>query len=184
MSTVRWRLINRFDAINVYGYQTKSGRIRLGLEKSHHNDAFVIACGTTQKRAQTTVVQQRRRNNRKLERFYDAKYIDTRTGQKTSGQELSSGRRKRNLESDQNGDNLRPCRGHKVSKGRRAIRRQRYGLQPGDIVLLEGIKRTVRGICGRGKSLSLHTTEKKPQYVPTKNVTSVRMRNGFIWEAA
>ncbi len=179
MSTVRWRLINHFDALNTYGYITKSARIALGLEKSHHNDAFVIACGTTQQRADTTIVQQRRRNNRSLEKFYDAKYIDIRTGEKARGQELSSGRRTRNK--NRSGANLRKYRGAKVSKGRRSIRRQRYRLQPGDIVLHEGVKRVVKGVCGRGKSLALRTDDKKTQYVPTKTATPVRMRNGLIF---
>ena len=47
-------------------------------------------------RASQFVVQQVRRNNRSLRKFYDAKYIDARTGEKVSGQDLYSGRRTRN----------------------------------------------------------------------------------------
>ena len=66
---------------------------------------------------------QKRRNNRKLERFYDAKYIDKRSiglsNPKTvSGQELSSGRRTRNK--NKSGPNLRIYRGKKI----RAIRKK------------------------------------------------------------
>ena len=38
------------------------------------------------------IVKQVRRNNRSLAKFYDAKYIDSRTGEKVSGQDLFNGR--------------------------------------------------------------------------------------------
>ena len=180
MSTVRWRLINHFDAVNMYGYQTKSARIKMGLEKSHHNDAFVIACGTTQQRAQPTYIKQRRRNNRSLEKFYDAKYIDLRTGEKASGQELSSGRRTRNRNLD--GEHLRPYRAHKVKSGRRSIRRQRYALQPGDIVLHEGAKRAVKGVHSYGKYVKLENATGKPINAKVSAAHSLRQVNGLCWE--
>jgi hypothetical protein len=72
MSTVRWMLVNKLRALgntvnHTYGYITKSNRIALGLEKSHINDAFVIAGGTMQERSSVTyLVQQVRKCNRKL----------------------------------------------------------------------------------------------------------------------
>ena len=51
MTTVRRRLTCELSAMHTYGYITKSGRIALKLEKTHYNDAFVIAGGSTQKRA-------------------------------------------------------------------------------------------------------------------------------------
>ena len=153
MTTVRWRLTSELCAKHTYGYITKSGRIALKLEKTHYtypapldNDAFVIAGGTTAKRATPIKMCQKRRNNRKLERFYDAKYIDKRTiglskkHKVASGKELSSGRRTRNTAcvplrgKNKSGPNLRVYRGKKVSKGRRSIRRKRYPLQPLDVV--------------------------------------------------
>ncbi len=53
MSTVRRRLSNEAQAEHTYGYKTKSARIKLGLDKSHANDAFVIAGGLDQRRADT-----------------------------------------------------------------------------------------------------------------------------------
>ena len=138
MTTVRWRLTSSLCAKHTYGYITKSGRIALKLDKTHFHDAFVIAGGSTQKRAAPMKMCQKRRNNRKLERFYDAKYIDKRTISSSkkpkvaSGQELSSGRRTRNT--NKSGPNLRIYRGKKVRKGRRSIRRKRYPLQPLDVV--------------------------------------------------
>ncbi len=179
MSTVRWRLINYCDAINVYGYQTKSARIALGLEKSHHNDAFVIACGTSQQRATPTAIKQRRRNNRSLEKFYDAKYIDLRTGEKASGQELCSGRRTRNREP--NGESRRQYRAHKLKSGRRSIRRQRYALQPGDIVLHDNTKRAVVGVHSYGRYVKLTNGTGKPINASIKSVRSLRQVNGLCW---
>ena len=72
MSTVRWKLINRLRELgdmvgHTYGYLTKGKRIELGLSKSHTNDAFVIAGGTTQKMAiWEDLIKQVRRSNRKL----------------------------------------------------------------------------------------------------------------------
>ena len=149
MTIVRWRLTNELNAKHTYGYITKSGRIALKLDKTHYNDAFVIAGGSTAKRATPIKMCQKRRNNRKLERFYDAKYIDLRTVgtsdklKTASGQELSSGRRTRNK--NKSGPNLRIYRGKKVRKGRRSIRRKRYPLQPLDVVSWKDEKYVVKG---------------------------------------
>ncbi|HDL16055.1 MAG TPA: hypothetical protein ENH28_07890, partial [Euryarchaeota archaeon] len=51
MNIVRWRLVNTLKCDWTYGYITKHDRIKLGMEKSHVNDAFVIAGGTTQSRS-------------------------------------------------------------------------------------------------------------------------------------
>ena len=53
MSIIRWKIVNKLresgNIVNVtYGYITKSARIALGLDKTHANDAFCIAGGTTQ----------------------------------------------------------------------------------------------------------------------------------------
>jgi len=98
-------------------------------------------------------VRQLRRNNRALEYFYDAKYIDIRTGEKEFGQTLFSGRRVRNREL--NGPNLRGFRGRKVSKGRRSIRRRRYSFQPGDIVRYQNELYVSKGIQNLGVYIRL-----------------------------
>ena len=54
MSMVRWKLVNLLNCAHTYGYITKSKRIEYGIEKTHANDAFVIAGGTT-KHSRTTV---------------------------------------------------------------------------------------------------------------------------------
>ena len=68
MTTIRWKLVNILGAEHTYGYITKNNRIRYGLEKSHSNDAFVIAGGGKNTERLDVLYYQRqvRRNNRKL----------------------------------------------------------------------------------------------------------------------
>jgi hypothetical protein len=54
INNIRWRLVEHLGAENTYGYVTKYERNKLGLEKSHVNDAFVIAGGTNQEAAVLT----------------------------------------------------------------------------------------------------------------------------------
>lgn len=151
MTMVRWKMVNQLQCQHTYGHITKSDRIKQKLEKSHHNDAFVIAGGNGQSRCKPYGIIQRRRNNRSLEKFYDAKYIDLRDGKKKSGKDLCSQRRKRSRENLP--ESLRQYRAHKTSKGRRAIRKQRYPFQPGDLVMLEGKILTVKGTKSKGTSV-------------------------------
>lgn len=73
MSMVRAIIVHRIDAAYpdiktgiTFGYITKHDRLELGLPKSHVNDAFTIAGGVSQKRADEYFVKQVRRSNRKL----------------------------------------------------------------------------------------------------------------------
>jgi len=74
MSIVRWKIFesikDKFSDINIsytYGYITKLKRVNFKLNKSHSNDAFVIANGKGQERTYTYNIIQNRRNNRKLQ---------------------------------------------------------------------------------------------------------------------
>ncbi len=158
MSMVRWRLVNMLNCQHTYGHITKNNRIKLGLEKSHINDAFVIAEGTTEERVTPLEYKQVRRNNRSLEKFYDAKYVDIRTGKKVSGQDLFCGRRTRNK--NNNTENLRKYRGKKLSKGRRSIRRQRYPYQPSDLVKYNNKIFSVKGVVNYGNYVRLNGVTK------------------------
>ncbi len=158
MTTVRWELVNALGCKHTYGYITKGRRKELGLPKSHANDAFCIAGGNTQERTTPIAIIQVRRNNRSLQKFYDAKYIDTRTGQKVSGQELNNGRRTRNK--NLNTENLHKYRGQKVSKGRVSIRKKKYSLQPADTVSYEGKKYEVKGVQNSGLYVKLSELSK------------------------
>ena len=158
MSTVRWKIVNTLNCNYTYGYVTKSKRVELSLDKSHIDDAFIIAGGKNQTRAKPIMFKQIRRNNRSLEKFYDAKYIDIRTGKKASGQDLFNGRRTRNK--NLNTENLRKYRGEKLSKGRRSIRTKRYFYQPNDLVKLDGKIYIVKGTHNKGTRVILKETGK------------------------
>ena len=61
------KLITKLKAKITYGYITKKHRIEQALEKSHMNDAFVIAKGNTQVRSDVCYrIKQVRKSNRKL----------------------------------------------------------------------------------------------------------------------
>ena len=181
MSMVRWRLINYLNSLNIeteytYGFETKSKRIELGLDKSHFNDAFCIAGGINQTRTEPFSVEQIKRNNRSLEKFYDAKFIDIRTGKKVSANELHCGRTTRNK--NLNGENLKVFRGQKISKGQRRIRKARYPYQPGDLVKYENEVYTVRGTQNAGKYVALRETKKVPK---VELLTPYMIRKGYAF---
>jgi hypothetical protein len=175
MTMVRWRLVNLLNCNHSYGYVTKSKRIELGLDKSHANDAFVIAGGENQVRSEKTNFKQVRRNNRSLEKFYDAKYIDIRTGKKVSGQDLFSGRRCRNK--SLNTENLHKFRGKKLSKGRRSIRQKRYFFQANDLVKLGNTVYTVRGTHNKGSRVILKETGKS---IKVELLTPHKFMSGLV----
>lgn len=67
MNFVRSRIVDKLKCEHTYGYITKYNRIKLRLEKSHINDAFVIANGNNQIRASRLfIAKQVRRQNRSL----------------------------------------------------------------------------------------------------------------------
>ena len=182
MSMIRWMLINglkeTYPNINfTYGYLTKNKRIEQGIEKSHRNDAFVIANGTTQKRDESPfLVTQSRLKDRSLEKFYDAKYIDIRTGEKVSASDLPCGRSTRNKKL--NTENLKCYRGQKLSKGQRRIRKQKYAYPANDLVKYEGKVYTVKGTQNSGKYVALKEIKKVPK---VELLTPYVFKKGLNW---
>jgi hypothetical protein len=67
MSIVGGMFKKFLDCDVTYGYKTCAKRKELGLEKSHVNDAFVIAGGSTQSRCLSGKIEQKRINNRTLQ---------------------------------------------------------------------------------------------------------------------
>ena len=179
MSTVRWRLVDLLKQNNEvlvsYGYVTKYHRERIGIEKTHHNDAFCVANGINQIRSKTLIFEQFKRNNRALEQFHDAKYIDIRTGKKVKANELNNGRRTRNK--NKNGENLKKYRGQKLSKGQRRIRKQRYFYQPHDLVRYEGKIYRSTGVQNKGAYIGLKELQK---IVRTDKVSPYVFSKGFV----
>jgi len=69
MNVIRKRLLEWFpDATETFGYITKTNRYNHNIEKSHSNDAFVIAGGTAQEWCSERTIIFKRRNNRSLQK--------------------------------------------------------------------------------------------------------------------
>lgn len=150
MNAVRWQIVNKLrntygkEFVSVtYGAMTKEQRRLLNIEKSHNNDAYAMGKYHPSNRCSFEHYIKNRRNNRILERFYDAVYIDLRTGKKATGQTLFNGRISRNR--NKSSENLHKYRQRKVRKGHRALRRKTIGLYAGDIVSLNGELLIVHG---------------------------------------
>ena len=179
MSILATRLSNYFEHYTTtQGYLTANLRRKYGIEKSHLNDAFVIAGGTdvTLRTSNVYLRQKLRNNNRSLQKFYDAKYIDRRDGKQKTGKELSSGRTRRSRELNYN--NLRQFRKEKVKKGRVSIRRNHYQLRPHDVVLNTRTNRIerVKSVNSRGKNVILQTGKSST----VKNIVSLYHVNGML----
>ena len=67
MNIVKNRFAKDLGCETTYGYITFNIRKELGLEKSHVNDAFVIAGGTNQTRCQPIHLVQKHKNNRVIQ---------------------------------------------------------------------------------------------------------------------
>lgn len=177
MATVRWIIVNRIkelfpdtEVVHTYGYLTKDKRITLGIEKTHANDAYCIGDTQPSERLVETVhYKQKSKNNRSLEKFYDAKYIDSRDGTKKTGKELFSGRTTRNK--NLNSENLHKYRKQKVNKGKRTIRKNHYPVQPNDIVLWKNRLWTAKGTHNNGTRVMLEGHNlPKPKSVAIKDL--------------
>lgn len=67
MNIIRKRFLKDIECELAYGNYTFQDRIELGLEKTHVNDAFVIAKGSIQERCRPYEIKQVHRNNRVLQ---------------------------------------------------------------------------------------------------------------------
>ena len=184
MNSVRWQLARELKertglpVHTTYGSATKTARQALCIEKTHANDAFVMGDLHPRHRSKEKVFKKRRCNNRVLEKFYDARYSDVRDGKVKSGQELSCGRTCRS-ESRYSDRDQRIFRGHKVRKGRRQIRRQRYSIQPGTVLMYKGRKVTAKGVHCGGARVMLDTGKS----AAVSRVSVVRYPGGWVQTA-
>ena len=179
MSILATRLSDYFDNYTTtQGYLTANLRQKYQLEKSHLNDAFIIAGGTdTTLRTNNVYSRQKlRNNNRVLQKFYDARYIDSRDNKTKTGKELSSGRTRRSREL--NYTNLRQFRKTKVKRGRISIRRNHYQLRPYDVVLNTQTNKieTVKSVQNSGTVIKFQTGKT----CSIKNVVSLYHVNGML----
>ena len=151
MTMIRFRMLEELKAADPdveahisYGAKTKVTREKLGIPKSHANDAYCIGNFHPRHRSETEYIRKVRRNDRILQKFYDAVYIDSRDGKEKNGQELTNGRISRNHKKDH--ENLHPFRSRKGRKGRVTIRRGRTEIKPGTLVRYNKQVMTVHGI--------------------------------------
>lgn len=162
MTTVRYSMINKLKTITpdidikvTYGAATKLARKSLNVKKTHSNDAYCMGEFHPKHRNDFKHYKKCRRNNRVLSKFYDAKYSDTRDGSVKTGSQLSCGRTNRSI-SRRTELNERIYRGHKISKGKLAIRRQHYQHRPGDIVWIKRKRYTIKGVISNGTRVALN----------------------------
>ena len=159
-----------------FGAITKRTRNDLNIEKTHANDAYCMGEYHPKHRAHSKIYQKRRHNNRVLERFYDSKFVDIRDGSIKSGQQIGCNRTNRR-EPRNSSKNERIHRGLRKSKGRRSIRRRRYKLRPGDIVLFNDQKHKVIGVQNNGDYTKIEGLSK---VVKTQLLAPIRHVGG--WE--
>ena len=154
MNTAKWEIyknVNSFVPCSItYGAATKRVRLDRNIAKSYVNDAYCIGGFFPKHRAEMIHIEKKRRNNRVLSKFYDAKIIDIRTGELSTGKKLGCNRTKRK-EPRRSEKNERIYRGQKKSTGQYRIRKQRYPIQPGDILLYKGEKVRTTGCHSKGK---------------------------------
>ena len=68
MSIIHKKFQQDIPGVNItFGYVTFVKRNEIKLEKTHYNDAFVIAGGTIQERCKPIVIKQKHRNNRVIQ---------------------------------------------------------------------------------------------------------------------
>lgn len=139
MNSVRWAMYNEISVVAekynakvrmTYGTVTKRERKDRNLAKSHAIDAYCIGRLHPKHRAHTAFYKKKRRNNRCLQKFFDAWYIDIRTGEKKRASQLGCNRDNRSTPRN-NGNNLRMYRSKKISKGYNSVRKSRYEIKSG-----------------------------------------------------
>lgn len=117
MSIIQNKFVQDIPNVEItFGYITFVDRIKLGLEKTHYNDAFVIGGGTNQERVSSIQIRQKHRNNRVLQL---------------------------------NRKGFSP-----------SIRRQRYPIQPKDLIWIDGEKKIVSGTHNKGKNVMVEGDKK------------------------
>ena len=68
MNIMKNRFVKDIENVNLtYGYITFTNRNKINLEKTHYNDAFVIAGGEKQERIKPLEILQKQINNRTLQ---------------------------------------------------------------------------------------------------------------------
>ena len=187
MNSVKWHIYKAVKALCeethiTYGAVTNRTRNNRNIAKSHANDAYCIGEFHPKHRTKTRYIVKTRCNNRCLERFYDAVYIDIRTGEKKKGAALGCNRTDRSIPRN-NPKNEKVFRGKKVSAGRRSIRKGNHPINAGDVVLYKGerhVVKTCRTLSSKKRG-EYEVLEFKDVhgYAHADKVTPLRRENGW-----
>jgi hypothetical protein len=117
MSIIHKRFLADIPEVEItYGYKTFVDRNKLNIEKTHYNDAFVIAGGANQQRTTPITITQKHRNNRAIQL---------------------------------NRKGFKP-----------AVRKQRYAIQPKDLIWIDGEKHIASGVHCNGTRFVDEKTKK------------------------
>lgn len=145
MNLVRWNLYEQlnenFETEIAYGYETKIARRYAGFPKFHYTDAVCIkGFKDTTLTKSIYIVEQKRCNNRSMERFTDAKYIDSRDGKEKTGSSLKKERLpnapSRRVTQKEYINNQRQYRLCKTKPGKRTFICNSYCLKTGDLIYI------------------------------------------------
>jgi len=136
MNCLKKYVIDEIGCDITYGYITKYKRKKLGLEKSHTNDAFIISNGTNQIRSICYHYQQIRRNNRCLQL--------NRKGYKPS------------------------------------IRKQRYKIQPNDIIKYKNNIYVSSGAMSYGRYITFRKNNDNIKYKKLDEIELLKYHNGYL----
>jgi hypothetical protein len=176
MTMVRWAILDLAKKADpsvrvsvTYGAMTKLKRKELGLKKTHSNDAYAMGDLHPKHRTDFHCFKKRRKNNRVLEKFYDAVYTDIRDGTRKKGSQIGCNRTNRR-EARMSDKNERVFHGQKVKKGRRSIRKARYTIQPGTLLLYDGDPIRAKGVHCNGSRVMLENGKS----VAIRNITIKR----------
>ena len=131
------KIVEELNCDLTYGHITKRQRLTLGVDKTHFNDAYVIAQGTDQIRSSPIAVKQIRRNNRALQL--------NRKGFKPS------------------------------------IRKQRYSIQPNDLVKFKGKVYISGGVMSYGRYITFRKNIHNIKYAKSEEVDLVNYGKGLLF---
>ena len=135
LSIINKRFKKDIPNVNItFGYITFTNRIKLSLEKTHYNDAFVITGGSNQERCLPISIRQKHRNNRALQL---------------------------------NRKGFAP-----------SIRRQRYPIQPKDLIWIDGKRMIVSGTHNGGSRVIVEGTKKS---CPVKKIKKIYNFGSFAF---
>lgn len=171
-----------------FGYITKEHRFKSGIEKSHNNDAFIIASGGNvngMSRCKPAIYRQFNRNNRvwiygtKARRYTyllpDGKKITCYNRHRATAQD----EKKLSLDCFREQYGKRAVSQLKVVKGTRMwINNNDYQFNKGDIVRYNGRKHVVQGNSNGGTYLRLASDPKKN--VKPKDCRLIQRATGFV----